>query len=154
MIKSVSFSGTVYNDLPYRFEAGTPNIAGFVALGTAVQYLRSLDWEAIRVHEGDLLAYATEQLASVPGLHLVGTAPHKSAVVSFVLDDVHPHDIGTLLDRDGIAIRTGHHCAQPVMERFRIPATARASFAFYNTRSEVDRLVDAVSRVRSTMGFA
>jgi cysteine desulfurase/selenocysteine lyase len=142
----------VYNDLPYRFEAGTPNIAGSIGLGAALDYLWKLDWPGIRAHERDLLSYATEQISTVPGIRLIGTAEEKVGVLSFVLQDVHPHDIGTILDQEGIAIRTGHHCAQPVMIRFGIPATARASFAFYNTKAEVDALVEGVRRVREVMG--
>jgi cysteine desulfurase/selenocysteine lyase len=152
MIASVTFEKTVYNDLPYRFEAGTPHIAGGVALGAAVNYLESLDWQAIQAYERDLLFYATQQLSAVPGVRLIGTADKKVGVLSFVLEDVHPHDIGTILDQDGIAIRTGHHCAQPVMIRFGIPATARASLAFYNTKAEIDALVAGVHRVRKVMG--
>ncbi|MCU0452217.1 MAG: cysteine desulfurase [Bacteroidetes bacterium] len=152
MIRSVTFEKTVYNDLPYRFEAGTPNIAGSIGLGAALDYLWKLDWPGIRAHERDLLSYATEQISTVPGIRLIGTAEEKVGVLSFVLQDVHPHDIGTILDQEGIAIRTGHHCAQPVMIRFGIPATARASFAFYNTKAEVDALVEGVRRVREVMG--
>jgi cysteine desulfurase/selenocysteine lyase len=152
MIKSVTFDKTVYGDLPYRFEAGTPNIAGSIGLGAAVEYLSKLDWPAIRSHEQDVLAYATERLSAVEGVRVIGTAAEKAGVLSFVLQDVHPHDIGTILDQEGIAIRTGHHCAQPVMIRFGIPATARASFAFYNTKEEVDAFVAGVRRVREVMG--
>ena len=153
MIKSVTFEKTIYNDLPYRFEAGTPNIAGSIGLGAALAYLQSLDWPAIRAYERDLLEYATEQLSAVPGVQLIGTADEKVGVLSFVMQDVHPHDIGTILDQEGVAIRTGHHCAQPVMIRFGIPATARASFAFYNTKAEVDAFVAGVRRVREVMGL-
>lgn len=153
MIASVTFEKTVYNDLPYRFEAGTPHIAGGIGLGAAVEYLETLDWSAIRAYERDILTYATQQLESVPGIRLVGTAEEKVGVLSFVLDDVHPHDVGTILDQDGVAIRTGHHCAQPVMIRFGVPATARASFAFYNTHAEVDAFVAGVRRVREVMGL-
>ncbi len=148
MIKSVSFQKTTYNDLPYRFEAGTPNIAGVVGLGAAVDYLEALDTGAVRAHEDDLLEAATEGLSQVAGLRLIGTAARKASVVSFVLDDIHPHDIGTILDGMGIAVRTGHHCAQPVMEHFDVPATVRASMAMYNTRQDVDALVQALSKVR------
>ncbi|MFI5183635.1 MAG: SufS family cysteine desulfurase [Vicinamibacteria bacterium] len=148
MILSVSFEKTVYNDIPYKFEAGTPNIAGAIALGAAVDYMTELGLEAIHSYEDDLLAYGTERLATVPGLTLIGTAREKTGVLSFVLDGVHPHDIGTVLDYEGIAIRTGHHCAQPVMDRFGIPATARASLAFYNTREEIDALVLGLHKVR------
>jgi cysteine desulfurase/selenocysteine lyase len=152
MIKSVTFEKTVYSDLPHRFEAGTPHIAGGVALGAAVEYLMSLEWTAIHAYEQELLRYATDQLSTVPGVRIIGTAQEKVGVISFVLQDVHPHDIGTILDQDGIAIRTGHHCAQPVMIRFGVPATARASFAFYNTKAEVDAFVRGVRRVREVMG--
>lgn len=148
MIRSVSFDGTQYNELPYKFEAGTPDIAGVIGLGAAIDYLASLDPEAIEAHEHDLVAYATKRLQEVEGVQIIGTAPQKAGVVSFTIDGVHPHDIGTLLDREGVAIRTGHHCAQPVMKRFGIPATARASFGIYNTRDEIDRLVTAVTKVK------
>jgi cysteine desulfurase / selenocysteine lyase len=152
MILAVSFTGTVYNGLPYKFEAGTPHIAGAIGLGAAVDYLESIGLERIAAAEQDLLEYATGRLTRVPGLTLVGTAPHKAAVVSFTVDGVHPHDLGTILDHEGVAIRTGHHCAMPVMEFFGLPATARASFAFYNTRQEVDRLVDALQVAREMLG--
>jgi cysteine desulfurase/selenocysteine lyase len=148
MITRVSFSGTTYNELPHKFEAGTPNIAGVVGLGAAVDYLGKLDWDAVMAHEADLLAYGTEALSSVSGLRILGTARVKAAVISFVLDRAHPHDIGTILDQEGIAVRAGHHCAQPLMERFGVAATARASFAFYNTRDEIDKLVSGLELVR------
>jgi cysteine desulfurase/selenocysteine lyase len=147
MIRSVTFEKTTFNALPYKFEAGTPNIAGGIAFGAALDYVRAIGLESIEAHEGDLLRYATEALAAIPGLRIVGTAREKAGVLSFVLDGVHPHDIGTVLDREGVAIRTGHHCAQPVMERFGLPATARASFGLYNTRAEVDVLVGAIETV-------
>jgi len=152
MILAVSFKGTIYNELPYKFEAGTPHIAGAIGLGAAVDYLESIGLERIAAAEQDLLGYATKRLAGIPGLTLVGTAPAKAAVVSFTVDGVHPHDLGTILDHEGVAIRTGHHCAMPVMEFFGLPATARASFAFYNTRQEVDRLVDALQVAREMLG--
>jgi cysteine desulfurase/selenocysteine lyase len=152
MILAVSFKGTVYNELPYKFEAGTPHIAGAIGLGAAVDYLESIGLERIAAAEQDLLEYATKRLAGIPGLTLVGTAPAKAAVVSFTVDGVHPHDLGTILDHEGVAIRTGHHCAMPVMEFFGLPATARASFAFYNTRLEVDRLVEALHIAREMLG--
>ncbi|MDH3290305.1 MAG: cysteine desulfurase [Gemmatimonadota bacterium] len=152
MIRSVTFEKTTYAPLPAKFEAGTPHIAGAIGLGAAVDYLRGLSWEWIQHHEHDLLEYATEQLRFVPGLRIVGTAARKAAVISFVLEGVHAHDIGTILDQSGIAIRTGHHCTQPVMDRLGIPATARASFAFYNTREEVDALVRGVQEVRAVFG--
>jgi cysteine desulfurase/selenocysteine lyase len=148
MILSVSFEKTIYNRVPYKFEAGTPNMAGAVGLGAALDWLDALPREAALAHEHELLAYGTERLQAVPGLKLVGTAPDKSAVLSFVMEDVHPHDIGTVLDREGIAIRTGHHCAQPVMQRFGLPATARASLGVYNTRGEIDALADGLEKVR------
>ena len=146
MIKSVTFEKTIYNDLPNKFEAGTPNIAGGVGFGAALDYLGGLDFEALVGHEHDLLEYATDALTGVKGLKIIGTAKHKAGVISFVLEGIHPHDIGTILDDDGIAIRTGHHCAQPVMQRFGIPATARASFGLYNTRDDVDALVKGIHK--------
>ena len=148
MIASVTFEKSTWNTLPYKFEAGTPHIEGAVALGTAVRFIGRVGFDWIAAHERDLLAYATQAVAAVPGVRLVGTAPDKASILSFVMDDVHPHDIGTVVDRAGVAIRTGHHCAQPVMERFGVPATARASFAMYNTREDVDQLVAALHDVR------
>ena len=148
MIRTVSFEKTTYNSLPYKFEAGTPHIAGGIGLGAAVDYLQGLDWEAVAAHEHDLLTYATAALSEIPGLRLIGTAREKAGVVSFVLEGVHPHDVGTILDQEGVAIRTGHHCTQPLMDRFGVPATARASFAFYNTREEIDALVQGIHKVR------
>ena len=148
MIKSVTFDKTTYNDLPYRFEAGTPNIAGVVGLGAAVDYLETIDFTTLGAHEHELLQATTQSLSQVTGLRLIGTAAQKASVVSFVLDDVHPHDVGTILDTMGIAVRTGHHCAQPVMEHFDVPATVRASLAMYNTREEVQFLARALTRVR------
>ncbi len=148
MILTVRFSGTTYNALPYKFEAGTPNISGAIGLGAALRYLEGIDREAAHAHEAALLAHATRTLAAIPGLRIVGTASRKASLVSFVLAGVHPHDLGTILDEAGVAIRTGHHCAMPVMEFFRLPATARASFAFYNTFEEIDRLAAAVERAR------
>ena len=147
MIRSVSFTKTTYNDLPYKFEAGTPDIAGAIGLGAAIDFLTELGLDNVAAHEHDLLAYATKKVQAVPGLRIIGTAARKAGVLSFVLDDVHPHDIGSLVDREGVAIRTGHHCAQPVMERYNVPATCRASFALYNTRAEVDALVKALQKV-------
>ena len=152
MILAVSFERTVYNALPYRFEAGTPHIAGAIGLGAAVDYLEAIGLERIAAAEQDLLAYATRRLLEFPGLVIVGTAPEKAAVVSFAVEGIHPHDLGTILDHEGVAIRTGHHCAMPVMEFYGVPATARASFAFYNTRAEVDRLVDALHVAREMLG--
>jgi cysteine desulfurase/selenocysteine lyase len=148
MILSVSFAGTKFNTIPYKFEAGTPDAAGAVGLGAAVDWLAGIDLAGAAAHERDLLDYATRRLQEVPGLRIVGTAPGKAAVISFVMDGVHPHDVGTILDREGVAVRAGHHCAQPVMERFGVPATVRASFALYNTREDVDQLVQGLRRVR------
>jgi cysteine desulfurase / selenocysteine lyase len=147
MIRSVTFEKTTFNDLPYKFEAGTPNIAGGIAFGAALDYVNGLGLTAIEAHEHDLLAYATAALSEIAGLTIIGTARKKAGVLSFVLEGIHPHDIGTVLDREGIAIRTGHHCAQPVMDRFGLPATARASFGLYNTRDEVDALVAGIHKV-------
>ena len=148
MIRMVRFDRTEYNDLPWKFEAGTPNISGAVGLGAAVDYLDAVGMDAIAAREAELLDFATQRLMQVPGLRLIGTAEHKASLVSFVLDGVHPHDIGTIVDHDGIAVRTGHHCAMPVMEFFGIPATARASFALYNTEDEIDRLAESLMRAR------
>ncbi len=152
MIRSVTFAKTTFAPIPAKFEAGTPHIAGAIGLGAAIDYLASLDRDALATHEQDLLGYATDQLAALPGVHLIGTAAHKASVVSFVVEGVHAHDVGTIVDREGMAIRTGHHCTQPVMEFFGIPATARASFAFYNTRADVDALVAAVGTVQQVFG--
>ncbi len=147
MISSVTFEKTTYNRLPYKFEAGTPNIAGVVGLGAAIDYLTSIGMDVLERYEHELLAYATEAISAVPGVRIVGTAREKVAVVSFVLKGVHPHDAGTILDQEGIAIRAGHHCAQPVMDRFGIPATVRASLGLYNTRAEIDTLVSGLQKV-------
>ncbi|BAW80875.1 SufS subfamily cysteine desulfurase [Candidatus Nitrosoglobus terrae] len=152
MILSVSFNKTIYNNLPYKFEAGTPHIVGAIGLGTAIDYLQEIGMENVALYEQELSAYAAEILAEIPGLRFIGTAQEKVGVLSFVLDDIHPHDIGTILDREGIAIRTGHHCAQPVMDYFGIPATARASFALYNTKAEVDALATGIKHVRELLG--
>lgn len=152
MIKSVSFEKTVYNDLPYKFEAGTPHIAGAIGLGVALEYLEGLELDHVAAYEHELLAHGTERLARIPGLRLIGTAREKAGVLSFVVDGIHPHDVGTILDREGIAVRTGHHCAMPVMTRFEIAATTRASLAFYNTHEEIDALADALGRVREIFG--
>jgi cysteine desulfurase / selenocysteine lyase len=144
MISSVTFEKTTYNVVPYKFEAGTPDIAGAIGLGAALEYVMGLGIDRVAAHEHDLLTYATEKVGAIDGVRLIGTAPHRAGVLSFVLDGVHPHDLGTILDREGIAIRTGHHCAQPVMDRFQIPATARASFAVYNTKEEVDALAKGI----------
>jgi len=152
MILAVTFEKTVYNDLPYKFEAGTPAIAEAVGLGAAIDYLKSLGMDRIAAAEHDLLEYANARMATVPGLNFIGTAPEKAAVVSFTIDGIHPHDLGTILDAEGVAIRTGHHCAMPVMDFFGVPATARASFAFYNTRAEIDQLVAALHTAREMLG--
>ncbi len=148
MIRSVTFEKTLYNQLPYKFEAGTPNMAGVIGLAAAIEYVQTVGLDAIAAHEHDLLLYGTKSLSSVPGLRLIGTAKEKAGVLSFVMEDIHPHDIGTVLDRQGIAIRTGHHCAQPLMQRFGIPATARASLAMYNTYGELDALVAGLYKLR------
>jgi cysteine desulfurase/selenocysteine lyase len=148
MIRQVRFEHTLYADLPHKFEAGTPHIAGAAGFGAALDYLGGLGLAPVEDYETGLLAYATEQLGNVKGLRLIGTAKRKSAVLSFVMDGIHPHDLGTILDRQGIAVRTGHHCAMPVMERFNVPATTRASLAFYNTRAEIDALVRGLERAK------
>ncbi len=152
MISSVSFEKTTYNAIPYRFEAGTPNIAATIGLGAAIDYVNRLGIENVARQEHELLVYATEKLSEIPGVRIIGTAREKASVVSFVLDGVHPHDIGTVLDQEGIAVRTGHHCAQPLMERFKVPATARASLAFYNTQGEIDALTEAIKKVKQIFG--
>jgi len=148
MIKMVTFEKTLYNDLPYKFEAGTPNIAGVIGLGAAIDYISGIGLDAIAAYEHELLDYGTRALQEVEGLTLIGTARDKTSILSFVMEGVHPHDIGTILDHEGIAIRTGHHCAMPVMDFFRVPATARASLAFYNTRQEIDTLVQGLTNTR------
>ena len=148
MIRSVSFTKTEYNALPYKFEAGTPHIAGGVGLGAAIEYVSNIGLQAIAAWEDELLRYATARALEIPGLRLIGTARRKAGILSFVLDGVHPHDIGTILDHEGVAIRSGHHCAMPVMEHFAVPATARASLALYNTRDDVDRLITAIAKVK------
>jgi len=152
MIKAVSFERSIYNDLPHKFEAGTPHIAGSIGLGAAIDYVGSIGLPRIAAHEHALLAYATERAREVPGMRLIGTAQEKAGVLSFVINGIHPHDLGTVLDCEGIAIRTGHHCAMPVMQHYRVPATARASFAFYNTEEEVDRLFEAIEEARRMLG--
>ncbi len=152
MIASVTFEKTIYNRLPHKFEAGTPHIAGAIGLGAAVDYLEGIDPAAREAHESDLLAYATERIARIPQARIIGTARQKTGVLSFVLEGVHPHDVGTILDRHGIAIRAGHHCTQPLMSRFGVPATARASLAFYNTREEIDALVAGIGKVLEVFG--
>jgi cysteine desulfurase/selenocysteine lyase len=148
MIRTVTFEKTTYADLPYKFEAGTPNIAGGIGLGAALEYIGRIGIERIAAWEHQLLRYGTEQLERIPGLRIIGTAREKAAVISFVIEGIHPHDIGTVLDLDGIAVRTGHHCAQPVMDRFHVPATTRASLAFYNTLAEIDKLVTGIHKVK------
>jgi cysteine desulfurase/selenocysteine lyase len=148
MISSVTFEKTTYNKLPHKFEAGTPHVAGAIGLAAAIEYVSRLGMENIATYEHDLLTYATDLVSQIPGIRLIGTAREKAGVLSFVLDPIHPHDIGTILDQEGIAIRTGHHCAQPVMQRFGVPATARASFGLYNTRDEVDALAAGLQKVK------
>jgi len=147
MIRTVSFEGTTFAPIPDKFEAGTPAIAAGIGLGAAIDYINALDFDAAAAYEHELLEYATKRLEDIPGVNIIGTAANKASVLSFTIDGIHPHDIGTILDQQGIAIRAGHHCAQPVMQFFDVPATARASFAFYNTREEVDKLADAVQKV-------
>lgn len=152
MISMVTFEKTHYNVLPYKFEAGTPNIAGVIGLGAAIDYVQAVGLDQISTYETELLEYATEALREISGLRLIGTAREKAGVVAFVLDCAHPHDIGTILDQEGVAIRAGHHCAMPVMQRFGVPATARASLACYNTRDEIDVLVRAIQGVIEVFG--
>jgi cysteine desulfurase/selenocysteine lyase len=152
MIDVVTFEKTTYADLPFKFEAGTPHISGAIGMGAAIKYINGIGLENIAAHENDLLAYGTEKLSEINSLNLVGTAPEKAAILSFVLETVHPHDVGTILDREGIAVRTGHHCAQPVMDRFDIAATIRASIGMYNTREEIDVLVAGLGRVQEIFG--
>ncbi len=152
MISLVTFEKTHYNVLPYKFEAGTPNIAGVIGLGAAVDYLEELDWEQVVAHENELLRHATEALEEIGPVKIIGTAREKAGVLSFVIEHVHAHDVGTILDQEGVAVRAGHHCAMPVMQRFGVPATARASFAFYNSMEEIDVLVKAVRRVLKVFG--
>jgi cysteine desulfurase/selenocysteine lyase len=148
MIASVTFEKTTYNVIPHKFEAGTPNIAGVIGLGAAIDYVTGLGLGAIAAHEDELLRYGTERLQAIPGLRIVGTAKKKAGVLSFVLDGIHPHDVGTVLDYEGIAVRTGHHCAQPVMDRYGLPATARASLACFNTREDLDALARGILKVQ------
>jgi len=152
MISSVTFEKSTWNVLPYKFEAGTPHIAGAIGLHAALDYIEGVGLDAIAAHERELTDYATAVLQAIPGVRLIGTSPQKSSIVSFVMESAHPHDIGTIVDREGVAIRTGHHCAQPVMERFGVPATARASIAMYNTREDIDRLGHALEKVRQVFG--
>ncbi len=148
MIKKVTFQGTTYNDLPYKFEAGTPDYVGSIALGVALDYVRGIGMEQIAAYESELCSYALKRLADIPGMRFIGNSPYRSGVISFLVGQIHPSDMGTLLDRLGIAVRTGHHCAEPLMDRFGIPGTVRASFSFYNTRSEIDTLFEGIERVR------
>jgi cysteine desulfurase/selenocysteine lyase len=152
MISLVTFEKTHYNVLPYKFEAGTPHISGGIGLGAAIDYLSALDWRRVEAHERQLLDYATEKLSGIDGLRIIGTAAHKAGVISFVFDHVHAHDVGTILDQEGVAVRAGHHCAMPVMQRFGVPATTRASFAFYNLIEEIDVMVRGLERVRKVFG--
>ena len=152
MISKVTFEETTYNELPHKFEAGTPDIAGAIGLGAAIEYVSKLGIENIREHETSLLEYATKRVSEVPGLRIIGKAREKTSVLSFVLDNIHPHDIGTFLDFEGVAIRTGHHCTQPVMQRFKIPATSRASFAMYNKKDEIDVLVNGLKKIIEVFG--
>jgi cysteine desulfurase/selenocysteine lyase len=152
MISSVTFEKTTYNVLPYKFEAGTPHVSGVIGLGAAVDYVNGLGRENIAAHEDDLLRYMTAALTDIPELRIIGTAPHKAGAVSFILDSIHPHDIGTILDQEGIALRTGHHCTQPLMDRFGVPATARAALGLYNTREEIDALVRGLHKVKEVLG--
>jgi cysteine desulfurase/selenocysteine lyase len=152
MILSVTFEKTTYNELPFKFEAGTPNVAGQYGLGAALEYVNKVGLEAISAYEHELLAYATEQVGAIDGVRLIGTAKKKASVLSFVVEGIHPHDMGTILDREGVAVRAGHHCAQPVMDRLGVPATTRASFAFYNTKDEVDALAAAIRKAKEIFG--
>lgn len=152
MISSVTFEKTLYNTIPYKFEAGTPNIGGTIGLGAALDYLNELGLENLARYEGELLCYTLGRLSGIPGVRILGNTPHRAGAVSFVLDGIHPHDVGTILDQEGIAVRTGHHCAQPLMERFGVPATVRASLAFYNTKEDIDRLVAGIYKVKEFMG--
>ncbi len=152
MIESVTFEKTTYNVVPHKFEAGTPNIAGTIGLGAAIDYIESIDMDKIAAYEADLVDYAVAALDAIDGVRLVGTPAHRAGVVSFMIDKIHPHDVGTILDREGIAIRAGHHCSQPVMEFYNVPATCRASFAFYNTQREVDKLVAGIEKVKGVFG--
>jgi cysteine desulfurase/selenocysteine lyase len=148
MISSVTFEKTLYNRLPYKFEAGTPHVAGGIGLGAALEYVNAIGIDRIAKHEHQVLAYGTERLQAIPELRLIGTAREKAGVLSFVMEGIHPHDVGTILDQEGIAIRTGHHCAQPLMQRFGVPATARASLALYNTMEDIDALAGGLQKVR------
>ena len=148
MIKSVAFTGTTYNVLPYKFEAGTPAIGEVIGLRSALEFFQTIGWEGMKQYKHELLEYGTKVLLSINGVRIIGTANDKTSIISFVVDGIHPHDLGTLVDQEGVAIRTGHHCTQPVMQRFGIPATARASLAFYNTKEELDILARAIDRAK------
>ena len=148
MIAEVTFEKTTYADLPHKFEAGTPNIAGGIAFGAAIDYMNTIGFDAIASYENELLNYATEQLLKIDGLKIYGTSKNKTSVISFNLEGIHPYDVGTILDKLGIAVRTGHHCAQPIMDFYKIPGTIRASFAFYNTKAEIDVLVDGIKKAK------
>ena len=152
MISSVTFEKTLYNKVPHKFEAGTPDISGVIGLGAAIHYVRDIGIDAIGAHEHDLLIYGTERLSAISGVRIIGTAREKAGVISFVIEGIHPHDVGTILDHEGVAVRTGHHCAQPVMELFKVPATVRASFALYNTKEEIDALASCIERVKEMLG--
>ncbi len=152
MIKSVTFDRTLFNAPPSRFEAGTPIIAGVIGMGAAMDYLGGLDMAALAAHEHDLIRYATEAVSAIPGVRIIGTAREKGSVLSFLINGVHPHDVGTILDHEGVAIRAGHHCTQPLMERYGVPATARASLSFYNTREEIDALVTGIRKALEVFG--
>lgn len=152
MISSVTFEKTTYNSLPHKFEAGTPNIAGTIGLGAAIDYVNQIGLDRIARYEHELLSYGTQSLSGIPGVRLIGTAKQKAGILSFVMDGIHPHDVGTVLDREGVAIRTGHHCTMPLMQRLGVPATSRASFAFYNTREEIDALVSGIHKVKEVLG--
>ena len=152
MIKSVTFEKTIYNDVPQKFEAGTPNISGAIALGTAIDYILDIGMENISKHEDELLKYATEEISKIEGIKVIGNAKRKASVLSFVMENVHPHDIGTIMDTQGVAIRAGNHCTQPIMDFYSIPATARASFAIYNNKNDVDKLVSSVKKTMEVFG--
>jgi cysteine desulfurase/selenocysteine lyase len=148
MIAEVTFQKTTYADLPHKFEAGTPNISGGIAFGAALDYMNAIGFDAIQTYENELLHYATEKMLEIEGLKIYGTSKHKTSVISFNLKGIHPYDVGTILDKLGIAVRTGHHCAQPIMDYYKIPGTVRASFAFYNTKAEVDALVEGIKKAK------
>jgi len=152
MIKSVSFSKTLYNELPYKFEAGTPNIAGAIGMGSAIDFIENLGYENISTYENELLHYATDKLNEIDGMRIIGTAKHKASVVSFIINGIHPYDTGSILDQLGIAVRTGYHCTQPLIDFYKLPGTVRASFAVYNTFEEIDRLIEGIHKVKKMIG--